>query len=177
MLSIIKQTAQFYLKNKKLPQVSELKIEDESLLHKKGSLFITFYEKGEVRGSAGNITDLRDTIVDELIENTVEALVHDSRFSPITIEDVSKLKIRLDIITKKDMITEIDIKKLDPVTSWILVLKKDYEKLAAILPNINPKLLTGSDFIPVLQAKLWVKEFDAKDYIIYALETKIYRDF
>jgi len=53
----------------------------------------------------------------------------------------------------------------------VIAIKRDYDKLAVILPNISPKILTGSDFIEILKNKLQEKKFDEKDYIIYSIST------
>ena len=45
--------------------------------------------------------------------------------------------------------------------------------MACILPNINPKLLTWDDFIPILKEKLSEKSFNETDYIIYEIKTEV----
>jgi len=49
--------------------------------------------------------------------------------------------------------------------------------MAAILPNINPILLSWEDLIPVLETKLNTKKFAEKDYILYQIETKVVDNF
>jgi hypothetical protein len=44
MLKIVKQTLDFYLKNSTTPKKEELSIEDNTLLEKKGALFVTLYK-------------------------------------------------------------------------------------------------------------------------------------
>lgn len=176
MLNIVKQTIEFYVKNLKTPNIEDIKIEDESLLKKQWSLFVTIYKNWEIRWSSGNIKELKSSIALELIENTIEAISKDIRFKPIKAEESKNIKTRIDIITNRKILQELEIKSLDPVKSWILVIKKDYEKMACILPNINPILLNWDDFIPVLKVKLNENKFDEKDYIIYSIETEIIRD-
>jgi AMMECR1 domain-containing protein len=78
-----------------------------------------------------------------LIENTVFALSKDSRFEPIELKEIQDLKIRLDIIQSKTVLAEgKNIKDIDPTKSGILAIKKDYEKIALILSNIHPVLIT-----------------------------------
>lgn len=176
MIQIVKQTIDFYAKYLKTPTINEIKFDDESLLAKQWSVFVTIYKNWEVRWSAWNIKEIKSSLVWEIIENTIEAISKDSRFDPIKLDEVEKLKLRLDIITNRNVLKEDEIKKLDPVKNWILTIKKDYEKMACILPNINPSLLTWEDFVPVLESKLWIKKFDEKDYIIYSIETDIFRN-
>ena len=176
MITIVKQTIEFYTKYFKTPSINDIKFKDESLLNKQGSVFITIYKNWEIRWSAWNIKEIKSSLAQEIIENTIEAISKDSRFKPLKLDEAQKLKIRIDLITNKNILQDAEIKKLDPVKNWILVIKKDYEKMACILPNINPLLLTWEDFIPVLKEKLNEKKFDEKDYIIYNIETEIFRD-
>ena len=76
------------------------------------------------------------------------------------------------MIKNRKVLNEWELNKLDPAKSWIIVIKKDYTKMAAILPNINPTLFNWEDFIPVLQEKMAEKKFDEKDYIVYEIETE-----
>jgi hypothetical protein len=49
--------------------------------------------------------------------------------------------------------------------------------MACILPNIDSKILTWEDYIPVLKEKLKKKDFKEKEYIIYSIKTKTYDNF
>jgi hypothetical protein len=51
----------------------------------------------------------------------------------------------------------------------VLAIKKDYEKIALILANMHPALLTGEDFKEVLQSKLNDKDFKEEDYLLYEI--------
>lgn len=171
MLEIVKQIINFYIKNEKFPKIYDLNIEDSPLLNEKISCFVTFYHKWEIRGSAWNIKEIKDNWVNEIIENTIQALTKDTRFKPITPNESKDLKIRIDKINNREMLKDRSIKTIDPTTSWVIVIKKDYDKMACILPNINPKLLTWDDYIPILKEKLSENNFKEDDYIIYEIKT------
>ncbi|MDD2907891.1 MAG: AMMECR1 domain-containing protein [Candidatus Gracilibacteria bacterium] len=173
MLEIVKQTIDFYMKNLQAPRSFDIKVENPLLLEQKISVFVTLYYKGEIRGSAGNIKEIKDNAVSEIIENTIHALSKDSRFKAVSLNEASELKIRVDKISKREILKEKSIKQIEPTTSGVIVIKKDYSKMACILPNINPKLLTGDDFIPVLKEKLNEKSFNEADYIIYEIKTEV----
>lgn len=177
MLEIVKSTIDYYMKNLRAPQVSDVKIDNKALLNEKGSFFVTIYLKWEIRGSAGNVKELKDNAVQELIENTISAISEDSRFPPLTMNEANEIKIRVDKISFREVLKNKKIKDLDPTKQWIITIKKDYSRLAAILPNINPKLFAWEDFIPVLEQKLWEKEFIENDYIIYEIKTDVETDF
>lgn len=173
MLEIVQQTIDFYMKNLKKPNLEDIKIEDESLLNKKSSLFITLYHKWNIRWSSWNVKEIEKNSVLELIENTINALTNDKRFKKISLWESKELKIRIDQIVSREIIKSEEINKIEPTSNWILVLKKDYEKMACILPNIDPKILTWEDYTPILKTKLWEKEFNPDDYIIYKITTDI----
>ena len=177
MLSIVQQIIEFYTKHLKIPTISDLKIEDDSLLQKKWSVFVTIYKNWEIRWSAWNIKEIKANLIEELIENTIICISKDPRFSPLKLDETSLIKIRIDLLTNRKVLNEWELAKLDPVKSWVLVIKKDYEKMATILPNINPSLLTWENFIPILKEKLIEKEFDEKEYIIYEIQSETFIDF
>ncbi len=172
MIEIVKQTIDFFVKNGKKPEIKDLEIKDKSLLEKKWALFVTLYLKWEVRGSAWNIKELKENQAEELIENTIFAISKDKRFSKISASEAKDLKIRVDFIVKRNLLKNKKISELEPIKSWVVVIKNNYSKLAAILPNINPKIINWTDFIPVLKEKLSEKSFNEDDYIIYEIKTE-----
>ena len=172
MINIIDQIIKYYLQYKKSPSVNDLQIEDISIMDpQQKSLFVTLYKNWEVRWSSGTAMNLNKTpLITLLIENTVNALSKDSRFNPVELKEIQDIKIRLDIIQSKTVLPEWKtLKDLDPTKSWILAIKKDYEKIALILANMHPALLTGEDFIEVLQSKLKDKNFKEDEYLLYEI--------
>ena len=172
MLDIVQQIIQYYTKYKKTPQLQDLTITDESLLKTGSQVFVTLYHKGEIRGSAGNIKEIASNSVEELIENTITAISRDSRFKALKLSELKDIKIRLDTIISREIIT--DIKKLasiDPVKNGIIAIKQDYSKACVILPNISPLLMIGSDIAGAISQKLGEK-FDENTLILYKIETK-----
>jgi len=177
MLDIAKQTLDFYTKYLKSPTIDDIKIEDKSLLDTQWCIFVTIYKNGEVRWSAGNIKELGENIVLEIIENTVQAISKDSRFSPIKLDEVAKLKIRIDMIKSRTILKDKEILSIDPIKNGVLAIKNDYNTMGIVLPNITPLLLTWEDFIPVLKEKMKIKDFQEKDFILYSIETDMINNF
>lgn len=171
MLELVAQILDFYLKYLKEPQISDLKITNESLLTTRGACFVTFYKNGEVRGSAGNIKEVEINLATELIKNTIAA-IQDSRFEKLKLDEAKDLTIRIDTIVERKVLPLGKIAEIDPVKSGIIAIKREYDKLAVILPNISPKLLTWADFPAFLEAKLW-EPFDEKNYIVYEITTTV----
>ena len=177
MLDIAKQTLDFYTKYLKSPTIDDIKIEDKSLLDTQWCIFVTIYKNGEVRWSAGNIKELGENIVLEIIENTVQAISKDSRFSPIKLDEVAKLKIRIDMIKSRTILKDKEILSIDPIKNGVLAIKNDYNTMGIVLQNITTLLLTWEDFIPVLKEKMKIKDFQEKDFILYSIETDMINNF
>lgn len=177
MIQIAKQTIDFYFKNFKTPKIEKLNIDDSSLLENKWSIFVTIYKSWEIRWSSWNIKEIKTNLAEEVIENTIWAISKDSRFKAIKLNEAKNLKIRIDKITDRKVLQDKEIMQIDPTKSWILAIKKDYESMAVILPNINPILLSWEDLIPILEAKFNTKKFEEKDYILYQIETEVTDNF
>ena len=177
MLDLVKQIINYYLKYLKVPKETDLKVSDESLYAKVGAVFITIYEKWEVRWSAWNIKETESNLVNETIRNTISAISGDKRFKKLTLKEAENIKLRVDTITDRQILQDWDLVHLDPYKKWVIVIKKDYSKACVILPNISPKLMEWKDLIEAIKFKLWEKTFDEKDYIIYWIETISENDF
>lgn len=171
MISIAEQTIDYYLKHFKTPTIEDIEIKDKSLTEKQWSIFVTIYLKWEIRWASWNIKEIKKSIAEEIIENTVWAIAKDPRFKPIKLDEKDNIKIRIDNISSRKILQTWEIKEIDPLKSWVLAIKKDYNKMALLLPNINPLLLTWEDLIPVLEKKFNVKTFKEQDYIIYKIKT------
>ena len=176
LLQISLKTVEFFIKNKRIPTEKEIVVKDQSLLTKKGCIFVTFYKNWEIRGAAWNVKELEANIVDETIKNTISAINEDKRFSMFTEIDLKDLRVRIDYIKTRDLLQEWKIYTIDPVKSWILAISKDYMWIWIILPNISSKLLTWEDFIPILEAKM-NKSFNEKDCNLFEIKTDVYTNY
>lgn len=177
MIDLVKRTIDFYIKHGSTPKTMNLTITNSDLLVKKWSMFVTIYYKWAIRWSAWNIKELKKNLAEEVIENTIAAISKDSRFSPISPKEAIELKLRTDYIIKRDLLKNRSIKDIEPIKSGVIVIKNDYTKMAAILPDIDPKITSWVDFIPVLKQKLWEKDFKESDYLIYEIKTEVKTSF
>ncbi len=176
MKEIVSQILTQYFSKMREPKIEELNL-DEKYLNITGCCFVTLYVNWEVRGSAGNIKEIQQNIALELISNTMQALTWDKRFTPLTLIESEKIQFRIDLISHRDMISLKDISACDPTKNGLIAIHRDYEKLAVILPNISPKLMTWDDLIPVISQKLEDKKIEDKNYIFYKIETTVETNF
>ena len=179
MISTVKQTIDFYLQRMSAPNISNINLSNDGLATTKWSCFVTIFQKWTVRWSSWNIKEIKSNLAEELIANTIQAISKDTRFKPLTILESQDIKIRVDFIKSRSVLSRTDdeaarwveiLSKIDPVKNWVIVIKKDYTKSATILPNIDPKILVWTDYQDLLSAKL-EEEFDQNKYIIYKIET------
>ncbi len=183
MLNIVNQTIEFFLKNLRKPELNEIQItaEQNYLLQKQWCIFVTIFLNWEIRWSAWNIKEIKANLALELIENTIEAISKDSRFKTLTNDEYKNIGIRVDLISSRNLLQKTEkekslVEKIDPVKFWIITIKKNYEKLAVILPNIDSNIKTGTDFIDIINNKLW-EIFKEENFIIYQIETEIQKSF
>lgn len=177
MIQIIEQIIKYYLQYKKKPTVGDLEIQDISLMEDKKSLFVTLYKNGEVRGASGCINGNKRPVISELIDNTVIALSEDSRFNPVELKEIQDIKIRLDIIESREVLSDKKISDLDPTKSGILAIKKDYENIALILANMHPVLITGDDYQEALKNKLNDQNFSEENYLLFEIISQTESNF
>lgn len=172
MITLAEQTIDFFTTKMREPKLEELDLKNQALVQERGCVFVTIYSKWEIRGSAGNIKEIENSLAEETIKSTMQAISQDARFQPLTKPETEGIRIRVDKITNRKVLEEWAISKIDPVTHGIIVIKKDYSQLVTILPNISPAVLTSTDLVWYLEAKLGEK-FVEKDCITYRIETQI----
>jgi AMMECR1 domain-containing protein len=171
MKDIVSGVLDIYFKKMREPKLEELTTSNTALLEEKWCCFVTLYLNGELRWSAGNIKEIHDSLAKELISNTMQALTGDKRFTPLTLNEAEKIQFRIDKISDRQMINFSDIKNIDPVKNGIIAINRNYKKLASILPNMSPKILTWDDLLPVLMNKLEEKDINDTNYIFYKIDT------
>ena len=176
MITLAKQTIDFFTTKMREPKLEELDLKNQALVQERGCVFVTVYDKWEIRGSAGNIKEIEQSLAEETIKSTIQAISADSRFKPLTKAEAEDIRIRVDKITNRKVLEPWSVALLDPVTHGIIVIKKDYSKLVTILPNISPAVLTSGDLVDYLEAKLWEK-FVEKDCIVYQIETEVLTNY
>lgn len=118
------QTGQHMLRPKSLP---------EDMCLKKAGVFVSIKKYGSLRGCIGTIQATTDCIADEIIRNAVEAGTADPRFSPVTLEELDKLSLSVDILGLPEHIDNRSL--LDPKKYGVIVRYKGRSGL--LLPRLE----------------------------------------
>jgi len=124
------------------------------VLKEKRGTFVTLHKKGNLRGCIGNI-DPDKTILQGVMDNARQAAFNDSRFSPLSYEELKDTHIEISILTPPEKLDYTDAKdlvaKLRPHIDGVMI-KKQY-KSATFLPQVWEQLKDPEIFLTHLCSK------------------------
>jgi len=116
--------------------------------------FVTLHIDGQLRGCIGNLT-ARDSILDSIKQNAINAAFHDPRFSPLTIEELDKVDFEISILTEPQPLEYLDsdnlLNKLRVDVDGVILRKGS--KSATFLPQVWEQLPQPEDFLSHLCRK------------------------
>jgi uncharacterized protein len=129
---------------------------DEKIKKKFGeklACFVTLTEGGELRGCIGTLSAHQELWKD-VIENAIHAGFDDYRFSPLSKDELSKIKIEISVLSKPEKLEyknpEDLLKKIDKKMG--LILKKGWNS-ATFLPQVWEQLPDKVLFLEHLSSK------------------------
>ncbi|MEA3452530.1 MAG: AmmeMemoRadiSam system protein B [Bacteroidota bacterium] len=129
LIEIARNTLSSYISEEKIPKIDEVSLSDN--LKKNIGAFVTLTKKGKLRGCIGqfmpNLPLWR--IVQDL---AISAATQDSRFSPVTIEELDDVKIEISVLTPLQKISSADEVELGRDGIYI---KKDSQS-GTLLPQV-----------------------------------------
>lgn len=146
MQKLARTILESYIFEKKILSPKDLPI-DAPIYKEKIPAFITIYDGKEVVASIGRIYPSHETLIEELIENTL-LLTKDPRFEPYTHnpEMARKLHYRVDIFHDTDRRLLHHPDDLDSSSEGIIVLCQKQGKVGIILPHMLSSTLSGEEF-------------------------------
>ena len=86
----------------------------------KAGAFVSIHKSGALRGCIGTIAPTKKCIAEEIISNAISASTRDTRFEPITADELPLLEINVDILGKPEKIStadELDVKRYGVIVS------------------------------------------------------------
>jgi len=129
---LVKKAIEIYILDGKTLDVPQ-KLSAE--FKKKAGVFVTIYNRKELRGCIGTYQPTKQNLAKEIIDNAVSAVTNDWRFSPITKEELAELSYEVSVLEKPEQIE--DIRELDPKKFGIIVQGINGRKSALLLPNLD----------------------------------------
>ncbi len=120
----------------------------EELTINRAGVFVSLKKDGHLRGCIGTFLPTQDNIALEIIENAVSAATRDPRFPPVTIDEVEKIDISVDILSPPEEVK--DISQLDPQKYGVIV-SSGFKK-GLLLPNLEG-VDTAKDQVDIARRK------------------------
>jgi len=157
--------------------LGSLKTNVSSLVFKeKRGTFVSLHKKGNLRGCIGNIEPIK-TILQGVMDNARHAAFNDSRFSPLSYEELKDTLIEVSILTRPEKLDYTDAKdliaKIRPHIDGVII-EKQY-KSATFLPQVWEQLKDPEIFLTQLCSKAGLPKDEWKssdlDVLVYQVQS------
>jgi AmmeMemoRadiSam system protein A len=147
----------------------------KKILEKKRGVFVTLHKKGQLRGCIGNIEPVK-TLVQGVRENAVFAAFKDSRFEPLTLDELALIDIEISILTRPERLIYENSQEL--VSSLVpgidgVILEKAHHR-ATFLPQVWDQLPGPEEFLAqlCLKAGLSASEWKKSGLQVYTYKVQ-----
>jgi len=152
LLGVARETIKNRLSNIEESQI-DLKEIPEKFQERLGT-FVTVTIEDNLRGCIGHIIP-RESLIEGIKENAINAAFKDPRFHPLTKEEFDKIEIEISILTSPQELSYTDgedlLKKLRPGIDGVILKKGFYE--ATFLPQVWDQLPEKEEFLSQLCLK------------------------
>lgn len=127
--------------------------------HEKRACFVTLKKHGHLRGCIGHILP-EVSLIDCIVQNAINAAVHDPRFSPVKKDELPQIDIEISILTIPKI---LDIKDPEDILNYLLPLKhgviiKNGSNQSTYLPQVWSELRDKKQFLESLCLKGGMKK-------------------
>ena len=120
----------------------------------KGAAFVTLTQKGELRGCIGTVVPNQAVALD-VARNTYGAALQDSRFKPVTKEELPEIRFSISLLTSFEPISfsgeEDLLRQLQPGTDGLII--RDGDRQGLFLPSVWEQLPDRKSFLENLKLK------------------------
>jgi AmmeMemoRadiSam system protein A len=130
LVKLARETIEVYIKTGKI--ISPPSVLTEEMKGRAGT-FVSIKKHGELRGCIGTLSPTQPNVALEIIQNAISASTKDSRFSPVTSQELNDIDISVDILSEPEMVSSPD--KLDTKKYGVIVSKSCRKGL--LLPDIE----------------------------------------
>jgi AmmeMemoRadiSam system protein A len=98
-----------------------------------GAVFVSLHlANGQLRGCRGTITPTEPTLAEAIIQTSISSATNDPRFPPMTLPEMEGLKIKVDVLSPLEPVS--DISTLDEKVYGVLI--QSGRRRAVLLPDI-----------------------------------------
>ena len=162
LLELSRTTLQSYLTSGKAPDLKPEEV--DARLRQVQGCFVTLKEDGELRGCIGHILPV-EPLYQCIIENSINAAVHDPRFPPVTPAEIPNIKIEvsaLSVPVERKQTTEQELLTfLKPLKHGVILTSGS--RSATYLPQVWEQLPDRREFLTSLCRKGGMEDSCWKD--------------
>ncbi|MCD4744844.1 MAG: AmmeMemoRadiSam system protein A [Bacteroidales bacterium] len=123
-----------YLKHGNTRKLGQKEIPKELSDYKQGCFVSLHNLDGSLRGCIGTIEPHEKNLYKEIIHNAISSATKDSRFEPLTEDELDNIEVSVDVLSEPERIENIE--ELDPEKFGIIVSDGRYRR-AILLPKIK----------------------------------------
>lgn len=134
LLTLARKTIVYALRNRRVPQTSELGVAISDAMRCPRAAFVTLKKNSQLRGCIGDIFPQRP-LYKSVIRNAINACVNDRRFLPVTEAECKDITIEISALTAPEPVVSSDEIRIG--TDGV-VLSKDGHS-AVFLPQVAPE--------------------------------------
>ncbi|MEZ5196199.1 MAG: AMMECR1 domain-containing protein [Bacteroidales bacterium] len=87
--------------------IESIDLPEEDLLIKRGCFVSLHRRDSSLRGCIGTIEPQEKNLREEIIRNAYSAAFRDTRFSPLSIEELEDLEVSVDVLTEPETISDL----------------------------------------------------------------------
>lgn len=104
----------------------------EEMLQNRRGVFVTLHKNGDLRGCIGTIFPVTESIVGEIIRNSIEAGMYDPRFEAVSKDELKDIDFSVDVLSKPERTTK---EGLDPKKYGIIITSNG--RSGVLLPDLD----------------------------------------
>ncbi len=127
----------------------------EQMLKTRAGVFVTLKKDGKLRGCIGTIAPVQECVGAEILTNAISAGLDDTRFDPVTEDELNELSYSVDVLEAPEPISSEA--ELDPKTYGVIV-SAGYRR-GLLLPNIEG-IETAQEQVAIAKRKAGIRDGD-----------------
>jgi len=152
LVTLARQSLDMYIRSGKVPEINADTL--DNALTKTQGCFVTLNEHGDLRGCIGHILP-QVPLYECVIENAVNAAVHDMRFTPVKSEELNGIQVEVSVLSVPSQLnfnsSDELLSKLRPNVDGVVL---DYQgRQSTFLPQVWEQLPQKENFLSQLCLK------------------------
>lgn len=148
-------------------------------LKEKRGVFVTLQKNGALRGCIGTL-EPEKTLLENVQENACHAAFEDTRFSPVTLEELEDIQIEVSLLSVPEKLDYSDaqdlLARVVPFQDGVIV-QKGYHR-ATFLPQVWEQLPDPESFLTqlCLKARLDAHAWQAGDLTVFTYQVQSFTE-